>query len=89
MSTTRTPDNSPLYLQLAHQLEADIRAGTYRVDQALPSERVLSESLGVSRITARKAIDVLVEQGLVQRRHASGNLIVPPLEQPAPKLSNL
>ncbi len=81
-------DNSPLYLQLAHQLEKDIRAGTYRVDQALPSERVLSESLGVSRITARKAIEVLVDQGLVQRRHGSGNFIAPRLEQPASSLAS-
>jgi GntR family transcriptional regulator len=88
VSTASTPDNSPLYLQLAHQLEKDIRAGTYRVDQALPSERVLSESLGVSRITARKAIDVLVEQGLVQRRHGSGNFIAPRLEQPLSKLAS-
>jgi GntR family transcriptional regulator len=29
----------------------------------------------VSRITARKAIDALVQQGLVQRRHGSGNFI--------------
>lgn len=88
MSTAPTPDNSPLYLQLARQLERDIRAGSYRVDQALPSERVLSESLGVSRITARKAIDVLVEQGLVQRRHGSGNFIAPRLEQPLSKLAS-
>jgi GntR family transcriptional regulator len=81
-------DNSPLYLQLARQLEVDIRAGTYRVDQALPSERVLVESLGVSRITARKAIDVLVAQGLVARRHGSGNFIAPRLEQPLSKLAS-
>jgi GntR family transcriptional regulator len=81
-------DHSPLYLQLASQLEKDIRAGTYRVDQALPSERMLCESLGVSRITARKAIDVLVEQGLVLRRHGSGNFIAPRVEQPVSKLAS-
>nr|WP_315480244.1 GntR family transcriptional regulator [uncultured Rhodoferax sp.] len=81
-------DSSPLYLQLAHQLEQDIRAGTYRVDQALPSERVLSESLGVSRITARKAIEVLVGQGLVLCRQGSGNFIAPRLEQPLSKLAS-
>lgn len=86
MSTSA--DTSPLYLQLARQLAADIRAGTFRVDQALPSERVLCESLGVSRITARKAIDVLVEQGLVVRRHGSGNFIAPRIEQPTSKLAS-
>lgn len=87
-SPTNPEDTSPLYVQLARQLAADIRAGTYRVDQALPSERVLCESLGVSRITARKAIDVLVEQGLVVRRHGSGNFIAPRIEQPTSKLAS-
>jgi GntR family transcriptional regulator len=81
-------DTSPLYVQLARQLTAGIRGGAYRVDQALPSERVLSESLGVSRITARKAIDVLVEQGLVLRKHGSGNFIAPQIEQPVSKLAS-
>lgn len=87
-SSPSPEDTSPLYVQLARQLAADIRAGTYRVDQALPSERVLCESLGVSRITARKAIDVLVEQGLVVRRHGSGNFIAPRIEQPTSKLAS-
>jgi GntR family transcriptional regulator len=81
-------DTSPLYLQLAYQMEKDIRAGVYRVDQALPSERMLCESLGVSRITARKAIDVLVAQGLVLRRHGSGNFIAPRVEQRASQLTS-
>ena len=81
-------DSSPLYLQLARQLELGIRAGTYAVDQALPSERVLCESLGVSRITARKAIDVLVAQGLVLRKHGSGNFIAPRVEQSTSKLAS-
>jgi GntR family transcriptional regulator len=46
----------------------------------------LSELLNVSRVTARKAIDQLVEQGLVVRRRGSGNYIAPRIEQP---LSNL
>lgn len=75
------PDHSPLYRQLATQLAQEIHQGHYQVDQALPSERALVEDRGVSRVTARKAIDVLVAQGLVQRRHGSGNFIAPRLEQ--------
>lgn len=79
-------DNSPLYMQIARKLSDDVRNGRYQVDQALPSERTLSELLNVSRVTARKAIDQLVEQGLVVRRRGSGNYIAPRIEQP---LSNL
>jgi len=63
-----TRDSSPLYLQLARKLGQAIRDGRYQADEALPSERLLSESLDVSRVTARKAIDQLVEQGLIVRR---------------------
>lgn len=81
-------DHSPLYMQLARKLAQDVRDGRYQADQALPSERVLSEQLDVSRVTARKAIDQLVEQGLVVRRRGSGNYIAPRIEQPLSNLSS-
>jgi GntR family transcriptional regulator len=81
-------DSSPLYMQIARKLTDDVRAGIYQVDQALPSERTLSELLNVSRVTARKAIDQLVEQGLVVRKRGSGNYIAPRIEQPLSNLSS-
>lgn len=79
---------SPLYLQLARKLGTAIRSGRYHADEALPSERLLSESLSVSRVTARKAIDQLVEQGLIVRRRGSGNYIAPRIEQPLSRLTS-
>lgn len=79
---------SPLYVQLAQKLAEAIRDKRYKADEALPSERVLSESLRLSRVTARKAIDQLVEQGLVVRRRGSGNYITPKLEQPLSRLTS-
>jgi GntR family transcriptional regulator len=81
-------DTSPLYLQLARRLGDAVRAGKYQAHEALPSERLLSDSLGVSRVTARKAIEQLVEQGLVVRRRGSGNYIAPHLEQPLSRLTS-
>ncbi|MBL8518751.1 MAG: GntR family transcriptional regulator [Betaproteobacteria bacterium] len=81
-------DASPLYLQLARKLAESIRDGRFQSHEALPSERLLSESLGLSRVTARKAIDQLVEQGLIVRRRGSGNYIAPRLEQPLSRLSS-
>lgn len=75
-------DSSPLYLQLARSMGDAVRDGRYPVHAALPSERLISESLGVSRVTARKAIDQLVTQGLIVRRRGSGNFIAPRIEQP-------
>ena len=81
-------DNSPLYMQVARKLIQDVHDGRYQVDQALPSERTLSEQLDVSRVTARKAIDQLVEQGLVVRKRGSGNYVAPRIEQPLSNLSS-
>eukprot|EP01030_Chromulinospumella_sphaerica_P012391 gene12391-12179_t len=87
---TLRPDDrqsTPLYLQLARNLEAAIHAGQWKSEQALPSERVLSEQLGISRVTARKALEVLFAQGLIRRSQGSGTFITPRLEQPLSRLS--
>lgn len=78
----------PLYLQLARHLGQLVREGHFKAHEALPSERGLSETLGLSRVTARKAIDQLVEQGLIVRRHGSGNYIAPQIEQATSQLSS-
>ena len=79
---------SPLYMQLAQSLAQAIRDGIVHADEALPSERVLAEQLELSRVTARKAIDRLVEQGLIIRKRGSGNYIAPKLEQPLTRLTS-
>ena len=79
---------TPLYLQLARHLGEAVREGHYLPDEALPSERALSESLGLSRVTTRKAIDQLALQGLIVRRRGSGNYISPRIEQPLSRLTS-
>lgn len=83
-----TRDSSPIYMQLARKLADLIRDGRYKPDEALPSERLLAETLNVSRVTARSAIDQLVSQGLIVRRRGSGNYIAPMLEQPLSQLTS-
>ena len=56
-------DSSPIYMQLSRRLAQLIREGRHKPDEALPSERLLAETLNVSRVTARSAIDQLVNQG--------------------------
>lgn len=83
------PSASPhLYLQVRNGLARLIRERRFSVDDALPSERVLAERLGISRVTARKAIAALVDEGLIVRRHGSGNYIAPMLEQPLTRLTS-
>jgi GntR family transcriptional regulator len=79
---------TPLYLQLANKLADGIAGGSWQPDEALPSERMLSEALGLSRVTARKAIDILCERGMLTRKRGSGTYITPRLEQPLSRLTN-
>src|SRR5258705_12069525 len=81
------PENdTPLYLQLARKLGNAIHDNRWNAGEALPSERVLSEALGGSRITARKAIALLVEQGLSRRSQAAGSFTTPRYEDPPSRL---
>jgi len=80
--------DTPLYMQLANQLSDGIASGDWRANEALPSERVLSEMLTISRVTARKAIDMLCERGMLTRKRGSGTYITPKLEQPLSRLTS-
>src|ERR1044072_5516116 len=65
----------PLYQQLQRALRGAIENGIIGPDDALPPERDLAEMLGVSRITVRKAIDELVDDGLLIRKKGSGTFV--------------
>ncbi len=78
---------TPLYLQLKAAIEERIRTGALSPGQALPSERRLSQMLGVSRLTVRRALDELVAGGVLTRRQGSGTYVTPRVEQPLSVLS--
>lgn len=78
---------TPLYLQLARNLATAIQCGVWSAGEALPSERTLCDAIGVSRITARKAIALLVEQGLIRRARGAGSFITPRVEDPLSRLT--
>lgn len=78
---------TPLYLQLAEQIRNQVRDGEIRTGDALPSERELADAIGISRVTVRKSLDVLLREGLLSRKHGSGTYIAPRIEQPAALLA--
>jgi GntR family transcriptional regulator len=61
-----------VYRQIADDLRESIRDGTYPEGSALPSESALAETYGVTRMTARQAVDVLKAEGLVRSEHGRG-----------------
>lgn len=70
-------NDGPLYLRVARHIETSIVDGHLSPGDRLDGEIGLAESLGVSRQTMRKAIDELVRQGLLVRRHGSGTQVLP------------
>jgi GntR family transcriptional regulator, transcriptional repressor for pyruvate dehydrogenase complex len=60
----------------ADRLREDILAGRWAPGAALPPERELSETLGVSRLTLRSALARLAAEGLVQAVHGSGTRVL-------------
>lgn len=82
-------DNAlPLYQQLQRALREAIEKRLLDADDALPAERDLAETFGVSRITVRKAIDGLVGEGLLVRQHGSGTFVRPRVEKNFSKLTS-
>ncbi len=78
----------PLYQQLQRALRGAIENGVIGPEDALPPERDLAEMLNVSRITVRKAIDELVEDGLLIRKQGSGTFVSNRVEKNFAKLTS-
>lgn len=78
----------PLYQQLQRALREAIEAQLIGPEDALPSERQLAADLQVSRITVRKAIEGLAEEGLLSRRQGAGNFVNTRIEKNFAKLTS-
>lgn len=66
----------PLYHQIFLTLRDEIVAGKRGFGETLPTEHELGERWGVSRITARRALDELATSGLVERRRRTGTRVI-------------
>ncbi|MBL8654529.1 MAG: FadR family transcriptional regulator [Alphaproteobacteria bacterium] len=64
-----------LYEQIAEQVEALIRDGSFARGTRLPAERELAEQLGVSRPSIREALIALEAAGLIETRVGDGTYV--------------
>lgn len=65
----------PLYQQLADEIRQKINSGQYMPGDRLLTEAELSQQFEVSRITVRKAIELLTEDGIVVRKQGIGTFV--------------
>jgi len=63
------------YVQVAETLKSRIRSRQYRPGALIPPEKELEKEFGVSNITIRKALDLLVRDGYVVRRRGVGTRV--------------
>jgi GntR family transcriptional regulator len=70
---------TPRYRQLADIIRTAIEQGQMSDNQALPSERELAETYGVSRDTVRKSVRYLEERGVIYSGHGRGTFVSPAL----------
>ena len=68
----------PLYFQVAQHLEDAIHSGAIPTGTLFQNEVDLAASLGLSRPTMRRAMQHLVDKGLVVRRRGIGTRVVQP-----------
>jgi GntR family transcriptional regulator len=79
--------SAPLYLQLQRALREAIQLKVLSPDDALPPERDMADDFNVSRITVRKALEGLVNEGLLTRRQGAGTFVAARVEKNFSKLT--
>jgi len=75
MPTAPNRSFTPLYYQIEQDLLRQIDKGELKPGDQLPSEAQISRQYGVSRITARRALENLVQQGIVYSRQGIGSFV--------------
>lgn len=65
-----------LYYQLYNLLFQDIISGKYPVGCIIPAESELMNTYHVSRATARKAMEMLANDGLVSKKRGYGTFVI-------------
>jgi len=65
-------ETTPIYRQLADRLTGQLLAGDPREGEAMPSVRVLASQYVINPLTVGRALQVLVDDGLVESRRGVG-----------------
>lgn len=70
-----TQNDLPKYIKLKNTIVNQINDGRYKPGDKLPTENELAEKFDISRHTVRKAMDILLNEGLVSRKAGVGTFL--------------
>ncbi|MCB5197155.1 GntR family transcriptional regulator [Deefgea salmonis] len=70
-------NQSPIYLQLAEHLSQALLDGQPQEGQAMPSVRLLAAEYGLNPLTVNRALQAMVEAGLLESRRGLGMFVLP------------
>ena len=80
----------PLYYQVKHTILKNIENGIWKPGDSLPTERWLCENYKVSRVTVRKALDELLQDGAIIRSKGKSALVAQQkMERTNPRMTGL
>ena len=90
MYTTLIQVRTIRYHQIAEEVKSRILSGTYASGRLLPSESELSAEFNVSRVTVRKALEILRDEGLADSRQGFGWFVAgETVRQPLARLATI
>lgn len=72
---TEWQDNQPIFRQLADKITEQILQGIWPEGEALPSVRTVSADLKINHLTVMKGYQLLVDEGLVEKRRGQGMFV--------------
>jgi DNA-binding GntR family transcriptional regulator len=64
------------YIKIRDILKKQIQLGEFKVGDLLPSEHTLCRTYSITRTTARKALDELLKEGFIEKRHGKGSCVI-------------
>ncbi|ELA9337458.1 GntR family transcriptional regulator [Vibrio parahaemolyticus] len=72
---THWHDRQPIFRQLADQITQQILQGVWKEGEALPSVRSISADLKINHLTVMKGYQLLVDEGLVEKKRGQGMFV--------------
>ena len=66
----------PIYQTIHDDILSAMAEGRYEVGDQLPTEKELSETYRVSRITSKQALNLLAQEGYADRRKGRGTIVL-------------